>query len=68
MTVIPETNEVWFPKGHSKGTYAIVTLSVDDKVVFVRHDEGQKDREQTVRLSTFLSRFEPSGFTAAGKS
>jgi hypothetical protein len=65
MSHLPEPHDIWYPKGQSKGTYVVVTSCEDDHVEFLRHDEGQPDHSQRVRLSTFLSRFDQSGYALA---
>jgi hypothetical protein len=60
MSTVPEVEAVYYPKGRGHGSYVVVLECEDDRVKFKRHDRGQEPHEQVVRLSTFVSRFEPS--------
>ena len=54
----PQPGDVAHPKHTTHGSYAVVLESNDDTVKF-RYVPAKGDaHEQTVRLSTFLSRYE----------
>ena len=59
MDWLPKPGDVCHPKGITHGIVIVVLESNDDTVKFTYKYPGLDDHDQTVRLSTFLSRYTP---------
>lgn len=55
----PQVGDVAFPRGVNHGTYVVVLRSEDD-IVEIQHfsPENTEPHNQTIRLSTYLARYE----------
>lgn len=60
MSWEPKPGDIAYPNWLSRGSYVVIIESADDTVKFRTFNPGQEPYEQTVRLSTFLGRYEPA--------